>query len=1136
MNLFKKTTATVALVTLVSGLFSAGVSANSTSQIEAANALAAVGYINDHSDDVAAYNLNQNVLRQEIAAVARGLAKIAKKTTCDNEFSDVTATTPNNWACYTVEALADANLIAKNPKFNPEQNITKAEAVAMMVKATFPDYAYDASKSTSWQEQVVAFAVNKAIVPNFTNYNTPATRGFVFEAGNNAMVAASEVVTDTCDEVSQLLGLCGDTTNTDTNTNDNTSTDTNDNTSTDTTTTTSSLEVTTSPLSLTDGSQIPKSGTIRFAKVDFTAGNEDVSVNTIEVSKLTLASIKSGTRIWFEKNGRRISGKAAFSSDNTAIISFAPALNVMAGETETLDLYVELPSGSYGAGNDLQFTGKVTDASVTVDGSFVTPLLTTADYAVSKSAFSGTTSGASYNDLSNALTLGKFTIKNSKDSGVTETRDETFQSVTFRQTGDGDLTNLSDLTIVRNGDVVAKNPVIDGKYVTFEVNDVIKDSTTATYYIKAMVDTVDNNAGDTYKFELKKDTDLNVVETVTGFRTTVTANPKVLAKYTVNGSDVTFERDSSVELSQNVAIWTTNVTLLKGTISSTTSITLEDPTLGYTTDPTASWSDLFNNVYLKIGSTIMTWTPTASDTTAKFLGLVTLPAGTSDVEIYADVKDNASTTTFKFNDLNLDKFATKEYTSNQNTISSTVGSIAGVSVSIDETKLSINKTDGLGNTTIAQGTKGEVLNTLSLKVTQGNDVQVSNASYTVNYTGSGKNNAFLTLYANDAAIQTKTVDVDSGSTISFDTLNETISDTPVTLTVKADFSDAFNSGSFSVTLADLDATDVLTSKDVNLGTIPTSAVFTVKQAVGTLSASDNNPHAKLILAGSTAEQLLAFRLRATNDDVKLRDLVFTWANLNNLNNFKITDVNGTVVADSATTATSTGVTFKNLNVSDVVTKDSTKTYYIIADANLNTSVTGVYINLAKTGSTIKSSNGSVIAMVGDNVTSNIDRIEENMAVIAKDSNSDKDLANSAIRFSITASGNDKVTLAKITVKPNISGYKDGTTSWSTMTGVLSIYKDSVSDSNLVGTGVYTNNQAVDFDADNYNTIDAGSTNHYIVTFNNVVIDSNANSSDWSVNITDSIVDLDGNTANGTTGNVNVSSYDNMGTLPLTEVK
>jgi hypothetical protein len=74
MNSFKKATATVALVTLVSGVFSTGVSADSTGAIEAANALAAQNIINDHSSDTDAYNLNQNVLRQEIAAVARGVA------------------------------------------------------------------------------------------------------------------------------------------------------------------------------------------------------------------------------------------------------------------------------------------------------------------------------------------------------------------------------------------------------------------------------------------------------------------------------------------------------------------------------------------------------------------------------------------------------------------------------------------------------------------------------------------------------------------------------------------------------------------------------------------------------------------------------------------------------------------------------------------------------------------------------------------------------------------------------------------------------------------------------------------------------------------------------------------------------
>jgi hypothetical protein len=208
MNLFKKATATIALVTLVSGIFSTGVSASSSTEIEAANALAEAGYIINHSDATDAYNLNQNVLRQEIAAIARGIAGLEKKATCAGSFSDVSATTPNTWACYTVEALLDAGLIAANTKFNPEMTISKAEAVGMMVKAAFGDeYAYDSSLSTSWQEQVVEFAAAKGIVASFTNYDTPATRGFVFESGYNSMVASDEVV-DECDEVSQLLGLC----------------------------------------------------------------------------------------------------------------------------------------------------------------------------------------------------------------------------------------------------------------------------------------------------------------------------------------------------------------------------------------------------------------------------------------------------------------------------------------------------------------------------------------------------------------------------------------------------------------------------------------------------------------------------------------------------------------------------------------------------------------------------------------------------------------------------------------------------------------------------------------------------------------------------------------------------------------
>ena len=139
-------------------------------------------------DNLADYNLQNNVLRQEIAAVALWLANAEKKSNCENIFKDVSWTIPNNWACYTVEALLDKWLIAKNDNFRPEDNISKAEAIWMIVNSIYwSEYQYDSTKWNSWQEQVVNFAVDKWIVDNFSDYDIPATRGFVFEVAANAL-------------------------------------------------------------------------------------------------------------------------------------------------------------------------------------------------------------------------------------------------------------------------------------------------------------------------------------------------------------------------------------------------------------------------------------------------------------------------------------------------------------------------------------------------------------------------------------------------------------------------------------------------------------------------------------------------------------------------------------------------------------------------------------------------------------------------------------------------------------------------------------------------------------------------------------------------------------------------------------
>ena len=199
----KKLLAIFALFALSTGVLHGYTS----SQLDAANTLADEWIINHNGSNPAGYKLDQNVLRQEIAAVARGVAGISKTSSCSNSFSDVSATNPNTWACYSVEALLNADLIASNSTFRPEDNITKAEWLGMLVKAACgDDYSYDSSKWWSWQEQVVSYASGLTIVENFTDYNTPATRGWVFETGANAMTVCGED-TEALELLESLLDL-----------------------------------------------------------------------------------------------------------------------------------------------------------------------------------------------------------------------------------------------------------------------------------------------------------------------------------------------------------------------------------------------------------------------------------------------------------------------------------------------------------------------------------------------------------------------------------------------------------------------------------------------------------------------------------------------------------------------------------------------------------------------------------------------------------------------------------------------------------------------------------------------------------------------------------------------------------------
>ena len=173
-----------------------------------------------------------------------------------------------------------------------------------------------------------------------------------------------------------------------------------------------SLNVSLDSATAANGTQVPSTGTVRFAVVDFAAGSSDISLNTVTIKKVGLAAIPGGTSVWFEVNGLRISGKASFTSDGSAVISFAPSYVVKAGSTAKLDLFVNLATS---AGQDFQFVSNGVDSTAQdVNGGFTTPTLRTATYSVITATVAAAdgSSTYSYNASSDAVQLGAFSIAN----------------------------------------------------------------------------------------------------------------------------------------------------------------------------------------------------------------------------------------------------------------------------------------------------------------------------------------------------------------------------------------------------------------------------------------------------------------------------------------------------------------------------------------------------------------------------------------------------------------------------------------------------------------------------------------------------------------------------------------------------
>jgi hypothetical protein len=301
---------------------------------------------------------------------------------------------------------------------------------------------------------------------------------------------------------------------------------------------------------------------------------------------------------------------------------------------------------------------------------------------------------------------------------------------------------------------------------------------------------------------------------------------------------------------------------------------------------------------------------------------------------------------------------------------------------------------------------------------------------------------------------------------------------------------------------------------------PAGAVFTIQAAQGTLAASNSNPLAQLLLSPSSAQQLVAFKLTAANDGVRLYDVAGNGTGLSALSNFRLTDTSGNVIA-TATTTTSTGVVFSQISNAPVVAQNTSASYYIIADVNTSTNTGPVSLAVLKAGTDIKGSNGNTLAVTGSNVAGNNHAISENIATLAMLANPSKALTTSALRFSVTAAGKDSVLLTGLRFTNALAGY--------TGTILVTVYKTSIAGTNVAGQAALTNGVAQTIvmtgNGGLNSSIDAGSTVNYIVAIEGALVDPVSNSQDWSVTLNDAFF-----------GGIGAASYTNLGALPFTSTK
>ncbi|MDQ7009857.1 MAG: hypothetical protein Q9M94_06190 [Candidatus Gracilibacteria bacterium] len=127
------------------------------------------------------YELDKKITRREMAKVTLNLSGKLVEDKCSGKFSDITEL---DWGCKYAESGLKYNYFAKNLTFNPNNNISKIEALKVIMKAR----GIEKIETTDWREGYVIAAKKYGLLESsFTDYDIQAKRGWIFLIGQRSI-------------------------------------------------------------------------------------------------------------------------------------------------------------------------------------------------------------------------------------------------------------------------------------------------------------------------------------------------------------------------------------------------------------------------------------------------------------------------------------------------------------------------------------------------------------------------------------------------------------------------------------------------------------------------------------------------------------------------------------------------------------------------------------------------------------------------------------------------------------------------------------------------------------------------------------------------------------------------------------